>query len=122
MVCKDICGPSISIKLVRLDGKSKEVKTINLTDRGNEFSFSKVLPGKYRVEVMDKGLDSFLLSTKKLFFFFWFMSLFHYFIFSSMIMLLVCAYFHVFLTIKLLVLVVKVWHAGPFCPYFSFCC
>lgn len=51
VVCKDKCGPFVSVKLVRLDGKNKEEKTINLTDQSNEFSFSSVLPGKYRVEV-----------------------------------------------------------------------
>ena len=52
VVCKDICGPSVSVKLVRLDGKSKEERTVNLTDQSSDFSFSSVLPGKYRVEVM----------------------------------------------------------------------
>ncbi|KAH6758040.1 Carbohydrate-binding-like fold [Perilla frutescens var. hirtella] len=51
VVCKDKCGPSISVKLVRLDGKKKEERSINLTDRSSDFSFSNVLPGKYRVEV-----------------------------------------------------------------------
>ncbi|XP_042053548.1 nodal modulator 1-like [Salvia splendens] len=51
VVCKDTCGPSVSVKLVRLDGKSKEERTVNLTDQSSDFSFSSVLPGKYRVEV-----------------------------------------------------------------------
>ncbi|KAL0457667.1 UNVERIFIED_CONTAM: Nodal modulator 1 [Sesamum latifolium] len=52
VVCKDECGSSISVVLVRLDGKSKEEKrSINLSDQSSEFSFSNVLPGKYRVEV-----------------------------------------------------------------------
>lgn len=45
---------------MRLDGKSKEERTINLTDQSSDFSFTSVLPGKYRVEVMHWGLDFFL--------------------------------------------------------------
>ncbi|KAL3649360.1 hypothetical protein CASFOL_005763 [Castilleja foliolosa] len=51
VVCKDNCGPAVSVMLVRLDGKSKEERSISLTDQSNEISFSNVLPGKYRVEV-----------------------------------------------------------------------
>ncbi|KAK6118462.1 hypothetical protein DH2020_047794 [Rehmannia glutinosa] len=52
VVCKDKCGPAVSVMLVRLDGKSKEERrSISLTNQSNEFSFSNVLPGKYRVEV-----------------------------------------------------------------------
>ncbi|KAL0289488.1 UNVERIFIED_CONTAM: hypothetical protein Sangu_2613200 [Sesamum angustifolium] len=51
VVCKDECGSSISVVLVRLDGKSKEERRVNLNDQSSEFSFSNVLPGKYRVEV-----------------------------------------------------------------------
>ncbi|KAL3827759.1 hypothetical protein ACJIZ3_016561 [Penstemon smallii] len=52
VVCKDKCGSSVSVMLVRLDGKSKEERRkINLTDQSSEFFFSNVLPGKYRVEV-----------------------------------------------------------------------
>ncbi|PIN15609.1 Metalloproteinase-related collagenase pM5 [Handroanthus impetiginosus] len=52
VVCKDKCGPPVSVMLVRLDGKGREKRrSINLTDQSSEFSFSNVLPGKYRVEV-----------------------------------------------------------------------
>ncbi|KAI3460746.1 hypothetical protein Pfo_017409 [Paulownia fortunei] len=55
VVCKDKCGSAVSVMLVRLDGKSKEERTINLTDQSSEFSFSNVLPGKYRVEVKNSS-------------------------------------------------------------------
>ncbi|GFP95668.1 nodal modulator 1 [Phtheirospermum japonicum] len=55
VVCKDKCGPAVSVMLARLDGKSKEERSISLTDQSNEFSFSNVLPGKYRVEVKNSS-------------------------------------------------------------------
>ncbi|XP_016491513.2 uncharacterized protein LOC107811149 [Nicotiana tabacum] len=52
VVCKERCDSSVSLTLLRLDGKSKdEKKTIGLANESNEFFFSNVLPGKYRVEV-----------------------------------------------------------------------
>ncbi|KAL3825876.1 hypothetical protein ACJIZ3_021905 [Penstemon smallii] len=52
VVCKRRCGSSVSVMLVRLNGKSKEERRkINLTNLSSEFFFSNVLPGKYRVEV-----------------------------------------------------------------------
>lgn len=51
VVCKEKCGPSVSVTLVRLAAKrNEERKTVSLTD-GSEFLFSNVLPGKYRLEV-----------------------------------------------------------------------
>ncbi|CAH9140431.1 unnamed protein product [Cuscuta epithymum] len=52
VVCKERCGSSVSLVLVHLDGKRKDDRKItHLTNENNEFVFSKVLPGKYRVEV-----------------------------------------------------------------------
>lgn len=52
VVCKETCGPSVSVTLVRLAGKhNEERKTVSLTDESSEFLFSSVLPGKYRLEV-----------------------------------------------------------------------
>ncbi|CAA0829041.1 Carbohydrate-binding-like fold [Striga hermonthica] len=55
VVCKDKCGPAVSVMLVRLDGKSQEESSVSLTDPSNKFSFSNVLPGKYRIEVKTHG-------------------------------------------------------------------
>ncbi|OIT32898.1 phd finger protein male meiocyte death 1 [Nicotiana attenuata] len=53
VVCKERCDSSVSLTLLRLDGKSKdEKKTIGLANESNEFFFSNFLPGKYRVEVL----------------------------------------------------------------------
>ncbi|XP_022863174.1 nodal modulator 1-like [Olea europaea var. sylvestris] len=51
VVCKETCGSSVSVILLRKDGISKEEMTVSLTDQSSEFSFSNVLPGKYRIEV-----------------------------------------------------------------------
>ncbi|XP_055832870.1 uncharacterized protein LOC129901646 [Solanum dulcamara] len=52
VVCKEKCGSSVSLTLLRLDGRNKDdKKTIGLANESNEFFFSNVLPGKYRVEV-----------------------------------------------------------------------
>ncbi|CAA2967005.1 Nodal modulator 1 [Olea europaea subsp. europaea] len=51
VVCKETCGSSVSVMLLRKDGKSTGEMTISLTDQSSEFSFSNVLPGKYRIEV-----------------------------------------------------------------------
>lgn len=52
VICKDKCGSSISLSLVRLvsDG-TQEKKTIFLSQESSAFTFSKVFPGKYRIEV-----------------------------------------------------------------------
>lgn len=51
VACKEDCGPSVSVTLVRLAGKhNEEKKTVSLTER-NEFEFPNVFPGKYRLEV-----------------------------------------------------------------------
>ncbi|XP_058077025.1 uncharacterized protein LOC131225505 [Magnolia sinica] len=50
--CKEVCGPSISISLVRPGSRSKEErKTVALTHASSNFMFPKVFPGKYRLEV-----------------------------------------------------------------------
>lgn len=52
-MCKERSGSSISVKLVKLDGKGKEeLKTSSLIGQSNEFMFLNVLPGKYKIEVM----------------------------------------------------------------------
>ncbi|CAN4113610.1 unnamed protein product [Withania somnifera] len=52
VVCKEKCGSSVSLTLRHLDGRNKsDKKTIGLVNESNEFFFSNVLPGKYRVEV-----------------------------------------------------------------------
>ncbi|KAM7276017.1 hypothetical protein ACFE04_017883 [Oxalis oulophora] len=52
VVCKEKCGPSVSVALVNLAGKrNEEKKSVTLTDESNQFVFSNVLPGKYRLEV-----------------------------------------------------------------------
>ncbi|KAL8522702.1 hypothetical protein ACS0TY_012875 [Phlomoides rotata] len=56
VACKESCGPSVSVTLVRQDGRSKEERrTINLTDQSDDFYFPNVLPGKYRVEVKNNS-------------------------------------------------------------------
>lgn len=53
VMCKENCGSSVSVTLVRLGGSSKkERKTISLTDQSSEFLFANILPGKYRLEVL----------------------------------------------------------------------
>lgn len=60
VVCKERCDSSVSLTLLRLDGKSKdEKKTIGLANESNEFFFSNVLPGKYRVEVTSTSTSFF---------------------------------------------------------------
>lgn len=61
VVCKEKCGPSVSVTLVRLAGKrNEERKTVSLTDESSEFLFSSVFPGKYRLEVRVLRLILFL--------------------------------------------------------------
>ncbi|EPS72179.1 hypothetical protein M569_02578, partial [Genlisea aurea] len=51
VVCIDKCQSSVSVTLMRLDSKAVEdQRTISLSDHSNDFSFSNVLPGKYRIE------------------------------------------------------------------------
>lgn len=50
--CKEKCGRSVSVTLMRVAGKhTEERKTVHLTDENNEFHFSNVFPGKYKLEV-----------------------------------------------------------------------
>lgn len=52
VVCKEKCGASISVTLVRLTGKHNERrKIVSLTEERSQFHFPDVLPGKYRLEV-----------------------------------------------------------------------
>lgn len=52
VVCKDKCGPSVSVTLMRLaDKHNKERQTVSLTDGSSEFLFSDIIPGKYILEV-----------------------------------------------------------------------
>ncbi|XP_021279934.1 nodal modulator 1 [Herrania umbratica] len=52
VVCKEKCGASVSVTLVRLAGKRNEGrKTVSLTDQSSQFLFPDVLPGKYRLEI-----------------------------------------------------------------------
>lgn len=64
VTCKEKCGPSVSVTLVRLAGKrNEERKSVSLTDESNEFLFPNVLPGKYRLEVQ------FLFAVNKIYLF-----------------------------------------------------
>ncbi|KAG5564824.1 hypothetical protein RHGRI_000877 [Rhododendron griersonianum] len=52
VLCKEKCGLSVCVTLVRLGGKSREErKPVYLTDESSAFLFTNVLPGKYRLEV-----------------------------------------------------------------------
>ncbi|XP_017985129.1 PREDICTED: nodal modulator 1 isoform X2 [Theobroma cacao] len=52
VVCKEKCGASVSVTLVRLAGQRNEQrKTVSLTDQSGQFLFPDVLPGKYRLEI-----------------------------------------------------------------------
>ncbi|KAH7862687.1 hypothetical protein Vadar_008104 [Vaccinium darrowii] len=52
VLCKEKCGSSVSVTLVRLGGKSREErKPVYLTDESSAFMFTNVLPGKHRLEV-----------------------------------------------------------------------
>ncbi|XP_054800411.1 uncharacterized protein LOC129304687 [Prosopis cineraria] len=56
VVCREKCGPSVSVSIVRYFNKhDEERKTINLTDESSEFHFSDIIPGKYRLEVKHKS-------------------------------------------------------------------
>ncbi|KAJ6823851.1 nodal modulator 3 [Iris pallida] len=50
VLCKEKCDPSVSVSLTSLMGKGRqEKKTLN--QENNDFLFSEVFPGKYRLEV-----------------------------------------------------------------------
>ncbi|KAK6941103.1 hypothetical protein RJ641_030634 [Dillenia turbinata] len=50
--CKETCGSSVSVTLVKSAGKSKgTTKTFSLTGESSEFLFQNVFPGKYKLEV-----------------------------------------------------------------------
>ncbi|KAJ3676057.1 hypothetical protein LUZ60_003469 [Juncus effusus] len=51
VICKEKCGTDISLTLVRAGGSVKERKTVKLGKDGRNFAFSKVLPGKYTLEI-----------------------------------------------------------------------
>ncbi|KAF9619797.1 hypothetical protein IFM89_009319 [Coptis chinensis] len=56
VLCKDKCGPSISVSLVIPSSKNKaERKTVSLTEESSDFMFPKVFPGKYGLEVKYKS-------------------------------------------------------------------
>lgn len=52
VLCKENCGPSISLSLIGLmsDG-TRDKRTTSLSQGSNDFTFSKVFPGKYQLEV-----------------------------------------------------------------------
>ncbi|KAJ1412555.1 Immunoglobulin-like fold [Sesbania bispinosa] len=59
VACKEKCGPSVSVTLVRqVDKHNEERKTISLTTESSEFLFSDVIPGKYRLEVKHNSPES----------------------------------------------------------------
>ncbi|KAK4778645.1 hypothetical protein SAY86_006173 [Trapa natans] len=49
--CMEKCGPSVLVSLVRLTNKHGGRKIVELNNDSNEFIFSNVLPGKYKLEV-----------------------------------------------------------------------
>ncbi|KAJ7977680.1 Carbohydrate-binding-like fold [Quillaja saponaria] len=52
VACKESCGPSVSVTLIRLaDEYNEERKTFGLTDESSEFFFPDIVPGKYKLEV-----------------------------------------------------------------------
>ena len=62
VVCKEKCGASVSVTLVRLGGKRNEGrKIVGLTDESSQFLFPDVLPGKYRLEVWCPVPELFVL-------------------------------------------------------------
>lgn len=64
IICKEKCSSSISITLVRLGMKNNGERTVRLTDEHNKFTFSKVFPGKYRIEVKYAPADTTLEEDK----------------------------------------------------------
>ncbi|XP_057966723.1 uncharacterized protein LOC131156786 isoform X2 [Malania oleifera] len=52
VACKEKCGPSVSVELVKLTSVHDGLReTVKLTDQSSEFLFSNVFPGKYRLTV-----------------------------------------------------------------------
>jgi hypothetical protein len=52
VACKEKCGSSVSVNLVRLDGRTKDArKSVSLVDGSNKFVFQDILPGKYKLQV-----------------------------------------------------------------------
>lgn len=52
VACKENCGPSVSVTLVRSAGEhDEERETVSLSENSSEFLFSDVIPGNYRIEV-----------------------------------------------------------------------
>lgn len=52
VLCKEKCGPSTLVSLRRSSGTRKDKsQQVILTQENNEFAFSKVSPGKYKLEV-----------------------------------------------------------------------
>lgn len=52
VLCKENCGPSVSLSLIRLTSNGRQdIKTTFLTEESSAFTFSKVFPGRYRLEV-----------------------------------------------------------------------
>lgn len=63
VTCKERCGSSVSITLLRLAGnRITEKKSISLTDESNVFQIQDVIPGKYRIEVQLYFLNIYILS------------------------------------------------------------
>ncbi|KAI4349753.1 hypothetical protein L6164_010313 [Bauhinia variegata] len=59
VICKEKCGPSVYVTLVRqTDKHNEDRKTVGLTDENSEFLFSDVIPGKYRIEVKHSPSES----------------------------------------------------------------
>ncbi|KAK7337534.1 hypothetical protein VNO77_18114 [Canavalia gladiata] len=62
VACKEKCGPSVSVTLVRqVDKHNEERKSISLTSESSEYLFSDVIPGKYRLEVKHSSPESVTL-------------------------------------------------------------
>ncbi|KAL4602871.1 hypothetical protein ACB092_10G084400 [Castanea dentata] len=59
IACKEKCGPSVSVTLLRLAGRrTEERKAVSLTDSSSEFLFTDVIPGKYRLEVKHNSAEA----------------------------------------------------------------
>ncbi|OVA02510.1 hypothetical protein BVC80_9091g9 [Macleaya cordata] len=56
VLCKEKCGTSILVSLIRSSSTHKEEKkTVSLSQESNDFMFPKVFPGNYRIEVKHKS-------------------------------------------------------------------
>lgn len=59
VLCKEKCGPAVSVSLIRMSGESKnERSTVTLSDESSDFIFPKVFPGKYRLEVKHESFSA----------------------------------------------------------------